>query len=115
MEFWLRRLPSKFNGAVEAPEPRLLGGVVVFVRTRLGLLLRLRRPRVLLRLQPNRVGMIYSDVCTSTVVRVAGMTEPDMGTKSDTGTRSGLGTTVGMRTGLRRAVGTGMDILGLLL
>jgi hypothetical protein len=58
--------------------------------------------------------MIYSGVCTSTVVRVVGMTEPGMGTKSDTGTRSGLGTRVGMSTGLRRGVGTGMDKLRLL-
>ena len=95
-------------------EPKLLKGVAVYVvRTRLGLLWRLRRLRVLLRLQLNRAGLIYSGVCTSTVVRVVGMTEP--GTESGLGRRSGLGTMVGMSTGLRRGVGTGIGMLGLLL
>ncbi len=91
-------------------EPKLLKGVAVYVvRTRLGLLWRLRRLRVLLRLQLNRAGLIYSGVCTSTVVRVVGMTEPGMGTKSGMGRRSGLGTRVGMSTELR-GVGMGMGI-----
>ena len=94
-------------------EPKLLRWVAVYVvRTRLGLLLRLRRLRVLRRLQLNRAGLIYSGVCAGTVVRVVGMTEP--GTKSGMGMRSGLGTMVGMCTGLRRGVGMGIGMLGLL-
>ncbi len=91
-------------------EPKLLWVVVVFVRTRLDLLLQLRLLPVLLRLQRNRVGMSYSGLefdiamggCTGAVVRVAGM-EP------------GLGTWVGMRTGLMGGIGMGIGMLGLLL
>ena len=88
---------------VEGLEPKLLKGVVVFVRTRLCLLLRLRRLSVLLRLQRNRVGSycglefeIAIGACTVAVVRVAGMTESGMGTKSGMYTGLEMGFDMGM-------------------
>jgi hypothetical protein len=59
--------------------------------------------------------MIYSGVCTGTIVTAAGMVEFGTGTKSDMDTRSDLDTEVDMSTGLIRAVGRGMGMLGLLL
>ena len=96
--------------------PKLLNGVAAYVvRIRPGLLLQLRRLRVSLRLQRNRVqsyGCIEFDIAigvrTVAAVRVAGLTELGVGLKS------GLCMELDMCTGLLWGVGMGIGMLGLL-
>ena len=80
---------------VEGLEPKLLEGVVVFVRTRLVLLLLPRLLPVLLRLQRNRVGScsgLEFDIAigTGAVARVAGLAEFELGTGLEIGLDTGM-------------------------